>query len=236
MRLKDDCTTDETIPILQGFKLDGNGHTITALAPESGEFEGAVIVNEGTVARVRELKITTGDLESEGCDGSLSGINFDGASGGIRKVKIDRIRRPAELDCQDGAAIVVEDRVGVGTFKINIVNNELTRYQKTGIEVYDPTVKVEIKRNKIKGAGPTDQIVQNGIQVSFGARAVIEKNVIRNNNYTENETKACGIIIFQTANVTLGKQDRRNTFSGNNQNICRPGGGSNSLGAERLVR
>src|SRR2546423_11891566 len=67
MTLDADCTTDATIKIPDGFTLDGAGHTITAVDPPGSHFIGAIVQNEGKVANVKNLTITTSGL-ADVCD------------------------------------------------------------------------------------------------------------------------------------------------------------------------
>src|SRR5439155_26133070 len=50
LTLAADCTTDTTILIPNGFTLDGNGNTITAVDPAGDHFRGAVVKNGRTTA------------------------------------------------------------------------------------------------------------------------------------------------------------------------------------------
>ena len=68
MTLDADCTTDATITIPDGFTLNGNGHTITALDPSGGHFLGAVVKNAGGTANVTNLTVTASGLQNV-CDG-----------------------------------------------------------------------------------------------------------------------------------------------------------------------
>src|SRR3989344_9139601 len=68
MNLDADCTTDETVTIPDGFTLDGNNHTITAVNPAVGPFKGGVVENAGGTANVTNLNVTT-----DGLTGSAGG-------------------------------------------------------------------------------------------------------------------------------------------------------------------
>jgi hypothetical protein len=81
-----DCTTDATLTVPDGFTLDGNGFTITAVDPPGGHFVGAVVKNAGATAHVVDLTVTTLNLANvcDAVDDRLRGIMFQGASGSIR--------------------------------------------------------------------------------------------------------------------------------------------------------
>lgn len=83
MALQGDCTTDTTITVPDGFTLDGQHYTITAINPTSSHFVGGVIENGGAVAHVKHVIIETQGLTNV-CDAGenrLQGILFDGAQG-----------------------------------------------------------------------------------------------------------------------------------------------------------
>ena len=69
MTLTADCTTDHTILVPQGYTLDGNGNSITAVDPAGDHFRGAVVKNGGTVAHVTDIEITAAGL-ADVCDGA----------------------------------------------------------------------------------------------------------------------------------------------------------------------
>ncbi|MBW2541450.1 MAG: hypothetical protein JRF15_05095, partial [Deltaproteobacteria bacterium] len=115
-KLNNDCTTDETLGIPDGYTFDGNGFQITALDPAGGHFVGAVLVNEGAVANVIDVLITA-ELTANVCDGGadrLRGIMFEGASGSIAHSTIVNINQGAS-GCQEGNAIEVRNAPFDGT-------------------------------------------------------------------------------------------------------------------------
>jgi len=107
------------------------------------------------------------------------------------------IRQTAALSGnQTGYAVVVgglTDSALNGT--ATIVENTISGYQKAGILMYGSGSSATIAGNIITGAGPTDVIAQNGIQVSYGASADIVANLIAGNDYTPAGTEATGILI-----------------------------------------
>src|SRR5688572_18699994 len=60
--LRGDCRTDETLFVPDGATLEGARHSITAIDPPGGSFEGGVIQNAGTVAHVRRVVVRGEDL------------------------------------------------------------------------------------------------------------------------------------------------------------------------------
>src|SRR5438309_258759 len=131
MTLLANCTTDSTILVPNGFTLDGNGNTITAVDPAGDHFRGAVVKNGGTTANVTNLGATALNL-ADVCDGGddrLRGILFDGASGSITDNTVFNINQGAS-GCQEGNAIEVRnapfDNTGTDvnvTISGNVVTN-----------------------------------------------------------------------------------------------------------------
>jgi len=234
MTLTADCTTDQTILVPNGKTLDGNGHSITAVDPAGGHFLGAVVANAGTVANVKNLTVTASNLATTGCDAfpaSLAGIRLDGASGSISDNTVTAIQQGANGDgCQEGNAIEVrntpvEGVPQVGTPQVAVTGNVVSDYQKTGVLVKGQVAGI-VTGNTVTGYGPVGFIAQNGIQVSAAATAQVTGNAISDNFYAPEAWDACGLIIYDAGGVKLGK----NTFSGNEKNLCNVGRGGGKFG------
>jgi len=188
MTLNGDCTTDATIPVPDGFTLDGADHTITAVDPAGGHFLGAVVKNGGATAHVRDLRVTTSGLTNacDAGDARLRGILFDGASGSITDNVVTNINQGAS-GCQEGNAIEVRsapyDYTHPNTKHVTVEGNAIAGYQKTGI-IGNGDVFVTVRGNTVAGLGPVPYIAQNGIQIGFGGMGEVEDNEISGNAYT----------------------------------------------------
>ena len=225
MTLNGDCVTDDTIFVPNGFTLDGDGYTITAIDPTGGHFLGAVIKNGGTTAHVTNLTVTTSNL-ADVCDGGndrLRGILFDGADGSITNNTVVDINQGAS-GCQEGNGIEVRnepfDTTG-SDLLVNISGNAVTNYQKNGITA-NGSVAATITDNVVTGAGPVNYIAQNGIQIGFGGTAVIKGNTVSGNDYTPTDTVACGVLYFQADGVKASMNIRFD----NERDQCNFGKGS----------
>ena len=209
MTLTGDCTTDTTITIPNGFTLDGDGWTITAVDPAGDHFHGGVVENAGTTANVVDLTIVGSALSNTHCDGGadrLRGIFFDGASGSIIGNIVDDINQGAGSGCQEGNAIEARnppfDGTHLGTKVVTISGNSITDYQKTGI-VVNGDVDASIHSNVVTGISNTPAIAQNGIQVGFGATASAKRNTVGNNWFGGTGWFSTGILIFEAQDVTV---------------------------------
>jgi len=223
-----DCTTDETIQVPDGKTLDGNGFSITAVDPVGGHFLGAVVENAGVMANVKNLTVTASNL-AEACDAfpnSLAGIRFNGATGAITNNTVTGLQQgPSGDGCQEGDGIEVRNSEGAATPQVTVTGNTVSDYQKTGVLVTG-LVSAVVTGNTISGYGPVGFTAQNGIQVSFGATALVSSNTISKNFYTPKAYDACGLLICQADGVKIG----RNTFSANEKNLCNFARGGGTFG------
>jgi hypothetical protein len=194
--LNGSCTTDESIVIPNGFTLQGNGHTITAVDPAGGHFTGGVIENGGASANVANVKLTTSALSNvcDAGDDRLRGVYFNGASGKITDVTVLSLNQGAS-GCQEGNAIEVRNLgASQSTVSVDIRRNVVSDYQKTGI-VANGNVKAHIAGNTVDGGGPVGYIARNGIQIGYGARAHVQDNLVQGNSYTGASAVSGGILV-----------------------------------------
>jgi hypothetical protein len=228
MALQGDCVTDHTILVPDGFTLDGNGYTITAVDPAGGHFLGAVVKNAGSTAHVLNLTVTTSGL-ADACDAGndgLRGILFDGAAGSIINNQMLDINQGAS-GCQEGNGIearnVPLDTSGPDVV-VTITGNTVMNYQKTGILV-NGSVAATVSDNTITGVGPINYIAQNGIQVSRGGTGELRDNTISGNDYTPQSYVSCGVLYYQADGVRAS----RNTMFDNERDLCNFGKGGGTF-------
>jgi nitrous oxidase accessory protein NosD len=175
---------------------------------------------------VRNLTVTASSLNNVCDDGDnrLRGILLDGASGSITGNTVTGINQGAS-GCQEGNAIEVRnapfDNTGVDKV-VTVSDNEVSDYQKGGI-ISNGSVNVTVVDNTVDGVGPVDYIAQNGVQFGFGATGVAESNAISDNFYTGPDL-GCGLLFFEADSV----KQKKNTFSGNEQDVCNFGRGGGS--------
>ena len=217
MTLDADCTTDATISVTDGFTLDGNGYTITAVDPSGGHFLGAVIKNAGATAYVTNLGVATNGLANvcDGGDNRLRGIMFEGASGSITNSVVNDINQGLS-GCQEGNAIEVRnapfDGTHPGTVTVEVSHNTINNYQKTGV-VANGDVDVNVNHNTITGLGPVNYIAQNGIQLGFFSKGEVTDNVVSGNYYTGEFWSSAGLLFYSVYPKEITK--RHNILDGN---------------------
>ncbi len=224
--LNGDCTTSTSIIIPVGETLDGASHTITAEDPAGGHFLGAVVTNGGAAANVTNVTITASGL-ADVCDGGvdrLRGILLDGASGSITNNTVTNVNQ-GPSGCQEGNAIEVRnlpfDNTGAD-LAVTIDGNTVNGYIKNGITA-NGSVAATITNNVVTGSGPVGVplAAQNGIQIGFGATAIVKGNTVSGNDYTPTSFVACGILLFEADGVKASS----NHLFNNERNMCNFGKG-----------
>ena len=226
LTLLSNCTTSETLLIPDGWTLDGNDFSITAMDPSGGHFLGAVVRNGGASANVTKLTVTASGLANVCDDGDdrLRGILFDGASGSITNNTVTNVNQ-GPSGCQEGNAIEVRnapfDNAG-SDLAVTIDGNTVNGYIKNGITA-NGSVAATITNNGVTGSGPLDVplAAQNGIQIGFGATAIVQGNTISGNNYTPPSFVACGLLLFEADGVKASS----NPWFDNEKNLCNFGRG-----------
>jgi hypothetical protein len=217
--LNADITTNSTIFVPNGYTLNGNGHTITAIDPVGGGvFIGdAIVQNAGAAMNVKNLKIEGGVPNN--CVAVFNGVAFINAGGSIKHVTLTNIGRVT--GCQSGRAIFVKN-TDPARKSVAIEGNTVTSYNKNGIDVRN-NVDATIVGNTVTGVGPIDFIAQNGIVVlGSEAKAQVSGNKVSGNDYTPAGVEATGILAYDGATVTI---DKKNTLFGNEVNILAELGG-----------
>ncbi|MDX6475866.1 MAG: hypothetical protein QOH95_1377, partial [Gaiellaceae bacterium] len=207
----------------------------TILAPPTMEAVFGDLVTIDAGARDVTLRgfVVSGPLpDQEFCAAQLrAGVRVKGgSSANILGNRITKIRsaNPALRGCQNGFAIAVgrtfdvpvPGQVGQAT----IVGNVIDTYQKGGIYADNVGTQVTITANAILGDGPQSVVAQNGIQVSRGAKALIQSNTIQGNSFFTTTlpcvvdatcVTAAGIIVFETDNnVAIDRNDLRRNQTG----------------------
>lgn len=224
--LQGDCQTDHTILVGNSTTLNGNGHTITAVDPEGGHFVGAVVANnyQATDVHVTNVTITASGLANV-CDAAgerLRGILLENTPGSITNTTVTGVRQGLS-GCQEGNAIEVRNdplsNAGPDV-SVTISGNTVSNYQKNGITA-NGSVAATILDNIVIGDGPINYTAQNGIQVGFGATALLRGNTVSGNNYAPSSYVACGLLIWEADGVRSSK----NNIFDNERDQCNYGKG-----------
>jgi hypothetical protein len=164
-----------------------------AAAPNStslttGNPVAAIILVEATKNVTFENMTVDGSTSGiNGCAPTYVGIYYRNASGRIEDNAVRNIALgPTLFGCQSGLGIFVQSGAETGVdphSKVEIDGNTVHGYQKNGITANEAGTDVSIHDNTVGGAGSTDAIAQNGIQVADGAHADVAKNLVINHVY-----------------------------------------------------
>ena len=227
-----DCTVDHSFLVPDGYTVDGDGFTLFGVDPPGGRFLGAVIRNEGGSSWIAIRNLTVdADTLADVCDPAvpdtrLRGILLQGTGGEVTDNVVDIGQGPDGMSgCQEGNAIEARnapfDATGTDV-EVLITGNTVVGYIKGGI-VANGSVAARITGNTVTGWGPVGVpfAAQNGIQVGFGATAIVKNNVVSGNDYTPETFVACGILYFDADGV----RTNHNTLFANERDTCNFGRG-----------
>jgi hypothetical protein len=107
--------------------------------------------------------------------------------------------------CQGGvgveAGFAPTGQIGHATLTRDTIDN----YQKNGVTIDGTDSTAKIVDVTVSGAGPTSQIAQNGIQISFGATGSVTGSTITGDNYTgTGDASAAGILVVGGGGAVCG--------------------------------
>lgn len=235
--------TQGSLPIIDG---GGSGDVVTITVPnvtvdgfEIRNGANGVVVAVGannatvtnneihtfTSAGLRATSVTGADFSNNkidgphvgSCVGGFWGMRLTDVSGTLNLNDISGIGNGLTTGCQEGRAI---EATGAGT--LNITNNVIDTYQKSGIIVRD-TVNTIISGNQTIGEGPSSAIAMNGITVTSTGTTSITGNTTSGHRYTTDSTQSCGILTFNTVTIS------GNTSTLDETAICLIGGNGSSV-------
>jgi hypothetical protein len=138
-----------------------------------------------------------GNWPNSVCYDSLYGILAEGgATVSLTDSVVEQIGAYPLNGCQGGVGVEAGFSPTGQVGHAILINDTIESYQKNGVTIDGPGSSAKISGVTVTGDGPTAQIAQNGIQVSFGATAVVIRSTITGNNYTgTGEASATGILV-----------------------------------------
>ena len=146
------------------------------------------------------------------CDDDLYGIFVGGtASLSLSNSRILAAGPQPINGCQGGIGIEVGTgrTTPVETGTVTLTNVLVEGYQKNGINIVGSGSKGTLKKVTVKGAGPTNVIAQNGIEVGENAEATISKSSSSENVYTPQSVVSTGMVVFKES---VGPKVSTSTF------------------------
>jgi hypothetical protein len=227
-----------------GFLVDNLSYASTSCMPTGFMRDGINL----TAAQIGGA--VTGTLNATGCNigaynptsvtgADISGANYygvvdNGITTSITNSSVHNIGEVPFNGSQHGNAVLYIAGA-TGTIK----GSTVSQYQKNGITVSGkaadgvtagPTgsgkTNVSVLSNTVTGQGHINYIAQNGIQISYGATAIVRSDTVSGNWYTPADTTACGLLLYQAAGV----KTQMNSLFDNETNLCnvsRGGGHTN---------
>ncbi len=155
------------------------------------------------------------------CVGGFWGMQVQDVSGTLNANIVSGIGNGITSGCQEGRAIEAD---GAGT--LQITNNNVSQYQKSGIIVRD-AVASTISGNTTAGEGASAIIAANGITITSTGSTQITGNHTSAHRYTPESDFSCGILYFPAGNpasnaLTVSGNDSTNDEVG----ICATNGTS----------
>lgn len=204
-----DCDTTASIPVPDGFTVEGAGHVITAHDPAGGgSFTGAVVTNAGTSMNVNNVIIRgTGFVTN--CQVTLLGLLFNDASGTATNVTVENITQHS--GCQTGNGIRANALAGTAR-TVTLTGVTVTGFQKNGV-TGSGQVTLNVSGSTI---GPPDQhqpgsIATNSVQYGVGgAGGTFTGNNVIGSAFGSGTSASTAILLFSAANVTIDN----NTITG----------------------
>jgi Right handed beta helix region len=176
-----------------------------------------------------------------GCGQDYYGVAFQNASGKLLGATVTGIELPPSLfGCQPGLAVYADngyftsDVAPSPAIAVTIESSTFTAYDKGGIVCDDLGESCTIAGNTVTGVGGTDLIAQNGIQVAFGASALVFGNDVTGNHYLPGLNAdyfsptytASGILVYDAGAVL---NVSANVLAGNDLGIAVAGTASASV-------
>jgi hypothetical protein len=211
------------------------------LVKTSSLFSGAnhraiILVDRASGVKLENLTVDGADAASGwpllvGCSEGFFGVFYRGASGVVQGLTVKDVKLGSGLEgCQNQLAVFVQSGKEGGfsapgprlNAAVAILSSTVKGYGKNGITCNEAGTTCQVQGNTVTGAGETDKIGQNGIQLGFGANGSVVGNTVKANYYTGTGWIACGILIYRAGGTVSG-----NTFGtgaeANQVDVCNSG-------------
>lgn len=229
----------EQLEIDHDLTLKGAGPTTIIQSPNLLTKGFSTGVNNRPVIWVHDagdahiLDLAVDGLSQGNANARFLGIAYQNAGGSIDHVEIKNIKNTPLDGGQHGIGIYVRN-LNPAPRSITISHCNIHDYQKNGMAIVGSHLTADIAYNTVSGIGPTPEIAQNGIQLSFGAEGTIHHNHILQNqcahptagcledpSLSPTADSAAGILIYHPGNSQIDVS--HNTLEENQCSICSVG-------------
>ena len=161
----------------------------------------------------------------------FSGVAFHNAAGTLQNSSVINVADTPLDGNGNGVGVYAYNDDGTPR-TVNVSNNTISGYGKNGMALSGQNLTGNATGNTVTGAGPTDIIAQNGIQVSYGASGTVANNNVSGNFWTGtycgdtyypagcstnnpaselDADGASGVLLYEAGNATVSS----NTITGN---------------------
>ncbi len=208
---------EEQLTIEKGITIEGSGGVPTVKLPDpaadtttacdaarnaitGGKDQDLVSICTSETVSLEKLTLE-GKWPSGTCADDLYGV-FVGGGGTLdaTKVTVNGAGAFPVNGCQGGVGIQVGTNAGGQVGHATLTKDTVVNYQKNGITVDGPGSSATIMRTTVTGAGLVGT-AQNGMQISRGATATINRAKISGNECDESIVPSCGPDGEQAAGV-----------------------------------
>ena len=225
MSLRNDCTTDATIYVPNGFALLGSGYSITAVDPVGGNFQGAVVRNSGRAVTINYVKIRSNVQDvCNSVEQGIVGIGLDNVNANMLGVDVTINKGNTGMStCEEGIAVDVTNSAPAGSKppKTYIKNSTFNNNQWIGVRTSGFTM-LRLQNSIITGAGPNPYVSQRGVDLRSGAKGQLIQNTI--NNHTHQPLMGVPAVGVLLTNAAVGTLVDRNMISTNDIGVHIDGG------------
>jgi hypothetical protein len=156
----------------------------------------AAAIHADAEVLIADLVLDLQDNEVAACTPLLAGVYFRNTGGSILRSRIVNVRVPGHPDCESGVAVLVETSSN-GKAKVNLVDNVLEGFQKSGLVANGAGANVKMSGGEVVGDGARGGAVQNGIQLGLGAKGRLNQIGLRDLVSTVPGKSAAGVLLWK---------------------------------------
>ncbi len=159
--------------------------------PEDVQVSATIVVQNATKVALENIAVNSSLVGNPG--NSCNNVNYVGIYYANASVTITNstvansgLNPDGSLTgCQEGHGIYVDSGSG-GSASLTVEYNSVHDFDKSGIDAFGNGTTLVAKYNTVTGVGPTTATAQNGVEVIYGASAVVNNNTISAVDYTPN--------------------------------------------------
>ena len=232
-------TYTEQLQIQENLTIQGTAPGVIVQAPSSlplsfttsAEHHPIIYVHDANDVSLIGLTVDGMGLGNTYNYDQFDGVAYYNAGGTIQNNTIMDITDTPLDGMQRGVGIYAYNADG-SPRTLDVIGNTILDYQKNGMALSGNNLVVDVENNTVTGAGPTDQIAQNGIQVSYGATGKVKGNKVSGNYWTgkyagpgnndpasdPNADSSAGILVYEPGSSTL--EIANNTLTDNQIGIA----------------